>query len=123
MSGLGRKVLVACTDALPPGTSKKFSLDAGGREVECFIVNWQGGYHAYVNRCRHIAMSLDWLENRFFDLEREFLQCPTHGALYRPDTGFCVFGPPAGRSLIRVPLEIRGDEIYAGMPADFEDVP
>ncbi|MEA2625815.1 MAG: hypothetical protein QOD06_1860 [Candidatus Binatota bacterium] len=113
---------IAAVGELAPGKSKKFMLDVGGREVECFLVNWRGGYHAYVNRCRHIAMSLDWVENRFFDLDREFLLCPTHGALYQPDSGFCVYGPPAGKRLIAVPLAIREGEIYAGMPDDFEDV-
>lgn len=115
-------VAVARLGEIPPGKSKKFSLAVGGREIECFLVHWNGAHHAYVNRCRHIALSLDWVENRFFDEDGRHLLCATHGALFEPDSGDCVAGPPFGKRLIVVPLEIRGDEIYAHTPSDFEDV-
>ena len=61
-------------------------------------------------------MSLDWVENQFFTEESDFLLCPTHGALYTPDSGECVAGPPCGKALFRVPLEERDGTIYAGWP-------
>jgi nitrite reductase/ring-hydroxylating ferredoxin subunit len=115
-------VLVGRVGELTPGETKKFLLPVGRVEVECFLVNWQGTHHAFVNKCRHIAMSLDWVENRFFDEEGRYLLCSTHGALFEPDSGECVGGPPLGKRLVRVPLEIRGEEIHAGIPDDFEDV-
>jgi nitrite reductase/ring-hydroxylating ferredoxin subunit len=116
------RVRVARVDEIPEGKSKKFLLPVGALEVECFVVRWRGEHHAYVNKCRHIAMSLDWVENRFFDEERRYVLCSTHGALFEPDSGECVSGPPFGRRLIRVPLEKRGEEIWAQTPQDFEDV-
>ena len=113
---------VARLGEIPPGKSKKFMLPVGKSEVECFIVHWRGEHYAYVNKCRHIAMSLDWVENRFLDEERRYILCSTHGALFEPDSGECVGGPPYGRHLIRVPLEVRDGEIYARPPDDFEDV-
>src|SRR5690606_19248166 len=89
---------------LAPGQSKKFMLQHDGREVECFVVNFRGELHAYVNECRHVAMTLDWVENQFFTPDGDFLLCPTHGAFYDPASGECVAGPPCGRSLFRVPL-------------------
>jgi nitrite reductase/ring-hydroxylating ferredoxin subunit len=115
-------ILVARVGEIPPGKSKKFNLPVGAADVECFIVHFAGGHHAYVNKCRHIAMTMDWVENRFFDEDGRFILCSTHGALYEPTTGECVFGPPCGKRLIAVPLEVRGDEIWAGVPDDFEDV-
>jgi len=114
--------LVARLGELEPGKTKKFVLDVGGREVECFLVHWRGEHRAYVNKCRHIAMSLDWVENRFFDEGGRYVLCSTHGALFEPDSGECVSGPPFGRRLVRVPLETRGEEIWAETPQDFEDV-
>lgn len=119
---MAEPLAIARLGEIPPGKSKKFSLTVGGRDVECFVVHWNGAHHAYVNRCRHIALSLDWVENRFFDEDGRHLLCATHGALFEPDSGECVAGPPFGKRLIVVPLEIRGDEIYAHTPADFEDV-
>lgn len=115
-------VHVAKIDEIAEGRSKKFVLPVGAREVECFIVRWRGEHYAYVNKCRHIAMSLDWVENRFFDEDRRYVICSTHGALFEPDSGQCVSGPPFGRRLVQVPLETRGEDIWATAPQDFEDV-
>jgi nitrite reductase/ring-hydroxylating ferredoxin subunit len=101
---------------LAEGESRKFLLRCGDREIECFVVRWRGELHAFVNQCRHVAMSLDWVENQFFTEEGDFLLCPTHGALYAPDTGECVSGPPCGKSLHAVPLTESGGEILALCP-------
>ena len=113
---------IATVGEIAPGKSKKFFLRVGDMDVECFVIRWQDAHHAYVNKCRHVAMTMDWIENRFFDEDGRFILCATHGALYEPDSGECVAGPPCGKRLIAVPLEIRDGTIYAGMPDDFEDV-
>ena len=115
-------VFVARVGEIAPGKSKKFLLPFAGREVECFVVNFRGEHRAYVNKCRHVAMSLDWVENRFFDETGTLLLCPTHGAVYDPASGECVAGPPVGKALIRVPLTERDGELWATTPVSFEDV-
>lgn len=101
---------------LAEGRSKKFQLRCGGHELDCFVVCFHGELQAYVNECRHIAMTLDWVENQFFTADGAYLLCPTHGAFYDPATGECVAGPPCGRSLFRVPLVEREGEIWAFCP-------
>jgi nitrite reductase/ring-hydroxylating ferredoxin subunit len=112
---------IATVGELRPGQSKKFVLDCEGREVEGFLLNVAGGYHAYVNRCRHVPMSLDWVENQFFTEDGQFVQCATHGAYYVPDTGECIAGPPCGRYLVRIPLRIERDSIVAECPAQLPE--
>ena len=112
---------IATVGELGPGQSKKFVLDCEGREVEGFLLNVAGGYHAYVNRCRHVPMSLDWVENQFFTEDGQFVQCATHGAYYVPDTGECIAGPPCGRYLVRIPLRIDGGVIVAQCPPELPD--
>jgi nitrite reductase/ring-hydroxylating ferredoxin subunit len=106
---------------LAPGQSRKFMLACGGRQLECFVVNWRGLLRAFVNQCRHIPMTLDWVENQFFDEAGDYLLCPTHGALYEPDGGECVVGPPCGKALYAVPLLERGDEVLALCPDPLPD--
>src|SRR5262249_26036129 len=113
---MGETVIARVGD-LKPGETRKFLLDVNGEEVEAFLLNFAGVHHAYVNRCRHVAMSLDWVENQFFTEDGQYVQCATHGAYYVPDTGECIAGPPCGKFLVRVPLRIDGDVILAGMPA------
>lgn len=109
-------VVVARVGEIQPGQTKKFILRCGAREVEAFVVNYGGSLYAYVNRCRHVPMSMDWIENRFMTEDGKYIQCATHGACYEPDTGECVDGPALGKALIQVPLEIRGDEVHATCP-------
>ena len=114
-------VAIARVGEIGPGETKKFLLVCDGRELEGFLVNFAGAHHAYVNRCRHVPMSLDWVENQFFTEDGRFLQCATHGAVYRPETGECVAGPPCGQTLHRIPLRIAGDEIVAECPGPLPD--
>jgi len=99
-------------------------LPIRGTDEECFIVNFGGEFHAYVNRCRHVPMAMDWIENQFFAVEGRYLMCQTHNAYYDPASGECIAGPPTacGKFLYRVPLEIKEGVIYARPPEQkFED--
>ena len=112
---------IARVGEIASGRTKKFLLDCGGTEVEGFVLNVGGEHHAWVNRCRHVPMSLDWVENQFFTEDRQFVQCATHGAYYVPETGECIAGPPCGRSLVRIPLRIAEGQIVAEDPGPLPD--
>jgi nitrite reductase/ring-hydroxylating ferredoxin subunit len=109
-----------CASAeLGAGESRKFLLTIAGIEEECFLINLDGEFHAFVNRCRHVPLPLDWVDNQFFTADRRYLMCQTHGALYLPASGLCVSGPgeACGKKLFRIPLEIADGQIYAQPPA------
>lgn len=108
--------MVARVGELQPGQTKKFVFNAGGNEIEGFILNFDGELHAYVNRCCHVPMGLDWIENQFFTEDGTYVLCATHGACYLPDSGECVSGPPFGQFLTRVPLRIEGEDVVATLP-------
>jgi nitrite reductase/ring-hydroxylating ferredoxin subunit len=114
-------VPIARIDEIAPGASKRFELQCGGRVLPGFVVNVDGRLHAWVNRCRHVPMELDWIENRFFTEDGRWVQCATHGALYEPETGECVAGPPCGRTLVRIPLAVAGADVLAGCPGTLPD--
>ena len=109
-------IAVARVGELAPGETKKFLLRFEGSETEAFVVNHGGTLHAYVNRCRHVAMTMDWVENQFLTEDGAYIQCATHGAWYEPESGMCVAGPPLGKALIRVPLTIEDGVVYATVP-------
>lgn len=111
-----REVVVATVGDLAPGTTRKFLLPTAGEPTEAFLVNVDGALHAWVNRCRHVEITMDWVEGRFLDESGRYVVCATHGGLYEPDTGKCVSGPPFGRYLIRVPLRVEGDRVIARVP-------
>ena len=115
---------VCPTKALATGESMKFMLPVRGADEECFLINFHGQYHAYVNRCRHVPMAMDWIDNHFFAEQGRYLMCQTHNAYFEPASGECIAGPPSacGKFLYRVPLEVDGGLVYARPPEqDFED--
>jgi nitrite reductase/ring-hydroxylating ferredoxin subunit len=111
-----RRKLVGKVGELTHGTSKKFILRCSGNIVEAMLINYRGDLYAYVNRCRHIGISLDWVDNRFFSEDKRYLVCANHGATYEPKTGVCVWGPCEGEYLQTVPLEIENELVYARCP-------
>jgi len=115
-----RRKIVAGVGELEPGCSKKFVLRCADRAVEAMLINYEGHLYAYTNRCRHVALSLDWVENQFFTADGRFLLCANHGALYEPKSGECVWGPCVGASLQRVALEVKGKKVYAHCPEAVE---
>jgi nitrite reductase/ring-hydroxylating ferredoxin subunit len=115
---------VCRTEALAVSESMKFMLPVRGADEECFVINFQGHYHAYVNRCRHVPMAMDWIDNQFFAEEGRYLMCQTHNAYFEPASGECIAGPASacGKFLYRVPLEIDDGVIYARPPEhEFDD--
>lgn len=113
--------VVADIHELQPGQTKKFVLLVNGREIECFLVNYDGQLFAYVNRCRHVPMTMDWIDNQFLTADGRYILCATHGAAYEPATGECIFGPPCGKVLARVPLTIQDEQVIAHQPTDADD--
>jgi nitrite reductase/ring-hydroxylating ferredoxin subunit len=111
---------VARISDLKPGESMKFLLPIRGADEECFLINFNGEFHAYVNRCRHVPMPMDWVDNQFFAEEGRYLMCQTHNAYYEPGSGECIAGPSSacGKFLYRVPLELEDEVIYARPPQE-----
>jgi nitrite reductase/ring-hydroxylating ferredoxin subunit len=69
----------------------------------------------YVNVCPHMSLTLNLLPDRFVSLDREYIVCSNHGAQFRFEDGYCVWGPCFGESLLRVQLEVRdGVVLVAG---------
>jgi nitrite reductase/ring-hydroxylating ferredoxin subunit len=106
---------------LSHGMTKKFTLRCRDGTIEALLVNFNGEFCAYINRCRHIAISMDWVDNQFFSEDKRYLICANHGATYEPATGECVWGPCFGAFLQRVPLEIEQERIFAFCPEDEAD--
>lgn len=106
------------------GAAKCFSFrDEAGYLTEGFVIRFRDDFHAYVNRCPHVPLTLDYGDGEFFDENREWLVCRNHGAVFDPTTGRCVAGPPCGASLQRLAVHIEGRAISVEappLPEDFE---
>lgn len=84
--------------------------DADGAQP-AFAVRYDGQVYAYINRCAHVPVELDWMDGDFFDYSKLYLICATHGAMYLPDSGLCVQGPCPGKRLWPVKVEERNGQV------------
>jgi nitrite reductase/ring-hydroxylating ferredoxin subunit len=90
-------------DLVDGGPAVPSDVIYAGQTCRAFAIRYRGGVHAYLNRCTHVAMEMDWQPNQFFDDTGRWLLCSTHGAAYQPDTGACAGGPCRG-ALVRIAL-------------------
>ncbi len=109
------------TTAARPSIARLDELVEGqplAREVETaegprrLVVLRAGGEpRVYLNSCPHQGVRLDWQPGVLLDVAGEHLQCSMHGALFRLEDGYCLFGPCAGRALLAVEFEAVDGEL------------
>ena len=98
-------------DLVEGGLAVPFDINYAGHICWAFAVRFHGQPHAYLNRCTHVAMELDWQPNRVFDDSGQWLLCASHGAAYLPDTGQCAGGPCHG-GLVKIILSENDAVVY-----------
>ena len=113
MSAAAGEVLVCASDAVVEGgRGVRFPVRAFGEAATAFVVRYQGQPRAYLNRCAHVPIELDWVQGEFFESSGLYLMCQTHGAIYLPDTGACTGGPCRGGRLRPVAVREEAGEIF-----------
>ena len=101
-------------DLAEGGDGVRFEIERNGAKLAAFAIRHRGRVYAYLNRCAHIEMELDWKPGKFFDAEGEYLICSTHGALYAPESGACRGGPCRGAGLSSLNVIEADGSVYLG---------
>ncbi len=104
--------ICASSDVAEGGRGVRFPVTAGGEDGTAFVVRYHERAHAYLNRCAHVPMELDWNQGEFFESSGLYLMCATHGALYEPHTGRCAGGPCRGGRLHKIEVVEKEGKIY-----------
>ncbi|HWU84336.1 MAG TPA: Rieske 2Fe-2S domain-containing protein [Rhodocyclaceae bacterium] len=104
---------ICSSEALPErGDGVTFEVPWHGQSAPAFAIRYNGRVHAYLNRCAHAPVRLDWDSGGFFDHSRLYLLCATHGALYAPDSGQCLGGRCNGKGLQALQVTERDGAVY-----------
>ncbi|MEM7359216.1 MAG: Rieske 2Fe-2S domain-containing protein [Pseudomonadota bacterium] len=80
--------------------------------IPAFVVRFDYQFFAYLNRCGHIAVQLDFMPGEFFSDDGQTLICATHGAEYAPDTGACLGGPCFGVGLEPIAIREQDGQLF-----------
>ena len=110
-SGIGKRRLATVAELQGKGAIK-FTYRQEGISREGFLAWFDGQVVAYENVCRHVPITLDYGDGRFFNPAGSQFVCQTHGATYEPLTGKCIAGPCVGASLKPLRVEVQHGEIW-----------
>jgi nitrite reductase/ring-hydroxylating ferredoxin subunit len=106
------RLICASAALADSGRGVRFEVEYFGRPAPAFAVRYRGSVHAYLNRCSHVPMELDWQEGVFFDSAGRDLLCSTHGATYDTQSGRCVGGPCNRTPLVKLRVEEQDGKVY-----------
>jgi len=68
--------------------------------------------YLYENSCPHRSIPLEWMPDQFLDYDKHYIQCATHGALFKIDDGSCIAGPCVGDGLTAVAFVVKDGQVY-----------
>jgi nitrite reductase/ring-hydroxylating ferredoxin subunit len=107
-----KRLICSSLDLTEGGKGVRFTVPLRGEECPAFAIRYDGVVRAYLNRCQHVPVELDWMEGEFFDHSGLYLVCATHGATYMPESGVCIAGPCKGRRLVSVAVEEAAGQVW-----------
>lgn len=104
---------ICASDAVQEGgKGVRFPVTAGGEDSTGFVIRYGNTVYAYLNRCAHVPIELDWNEGEFFESSGLYLMCSTHGAIYTPESGRCAGGPCRGGRLRPIMVFEQDSQIF-----------
>ncbi len=107
------------TDQLEAGQAKGFDIGT----TKLVLINYRNEFYLYRNSCPHRSIPLEWMPDQFLDFEKQYIQCATHGALFRIEDGVCVSGPCVEDHLDPVAFEIVEGQVIANLPISEVQIP
>ena len=99
------ELLCNINDISDPG-AKGFELSFNESTLAFFVVKKDAEVFAYINKCPHVGINLEWRPDDFLNIDKSLIQCSVHGAEFIIETGRCIAGPCQGKMLDSVPLQI-----------------
>lgn len=96
--------------------AREFLAGNGEWPFRGLVVRANGRIRAYANVCPHKQHPLNFDGDDFLVPGQCLLRCTSHGALFEPESGLCVYGPCAGRSLQALACEITDEGVCVELP-------
>jgi len=105
--------LLVKAEDIPVHGGKDLLFKDGEHQTNIFVQRDENIFHVYENRCPHAGTPLNMFGDSFLSLDKAYILCRTHGALFDKKNGKCVRGPCKGDYLRAVAFEVRDDGLYS----------
>jgi len=99
--------ILCSLEEIGEGEAKGFYITRGA----FFAIKKNANIYVYRNLCPHQGTPLEWQENKFLDPDGDLIQCASHGALFKIESGECIYGPCAGQTLLPAKFQIKENKI------------
>ena len=66
------------------------TIELSIEERKLFAIRRDNKLYAYWNSCPHLGIPLNWMPDKFLDLDGSLIQCSSHGALFQVESGECI---------------------------------
>ena len=116
------QALCHSADLVERGQAKLFDVLLWGQPARAFVLRFEGRPVAYINRCAHVPVEMDWQPGEFLDHDKRWIVCAVHGASYEPADGRCVGGPCGRSKLLRVTVVEQAGRVSWYASADIRPV-
>ncbi|HTT11373.1 MAG TPA: Rieske 2Fe-2S domain-containing protein [Burkholderiaceae bacterium] len=101
--------------AIPDGGACAVDQRQPDGSTRAVILLRRGGQvWAYINRCPHFSLPLDFEPGEFATYDGRILMCAHHSAMFRYEDGVCIEGPCAGHRLDAVEARVAGALVRLG---------
>lgn len=113
---------LACRlDEIPESGAREFFVGQGDWPFRGIIVRRNAAVYAYANVCPHKGHPLNLADDDFLVPapgagQGQLLRCASHGALFVPENGLCMFGPCSGRSLRQLQCRVMEGKVLVRTP-------
>jgi nitrite reductase/ring-hydroxylating ferredoxin subunit len=104
-------------DEIADGSGLEVTFGAGSEPFRVLLLRRGDTVWAYLNRCPHFSLPLNYEPQQFVTLDAEVIMCAHHAAFFRFDDGVCFDGPCMGASLEAIPLQRVADSLRVGCGA------
>lgn len=105
-------------DEITDGQAKGFVFREHNRLFRMMVYRRGDAVWGYVDECPHRFTPLAWDEDLYLNMHGTAFLCATHGAQFELESGYCFLGPCKGQSLIKIPLEMKQDQICIQSPEE-----
>ena len=106
-----QKFVLASAESFGDSDTRGFDLDPQDMEKRVFVVKKGDDFFCFRNSCPHTSAPLNWEGDRFLSLDKNYIQCSLHGALFRIENGSCIAGPCPGTALLTIPISIEDGQL------------
>ena len=106
-------------EQLPDPGAREFFVGAGDWPFRGLVVRRGDAVGAFANVCPHKGHPLNLADDDFLVTVaggEQLLRCASHGALFVPENGLCVFGPCSGKSLRRLECRVENGVVLVTAP-------